>query len=98
MLSGRVPIVTRVAGNPEVVEDDRTGFLAAAPTDDAVDEALERAWIARERWPEIGRAAARSIRTQVPRDPGAALATMIEAEANGRSLSPGSFLEATEGS
>jgi len=93
MLQGRVPIVTRVAGNPEVVEDGVTGFLAAAPTDDAVDEALERAWAARERWPEIGRAAARSIRATVPRDPAAALAEMIVGAAEGRTLAPESFLE-----
>jgi glycosyltransferase involved in cell wall biosynthesis len=94
MLSGRVPIVTRVAGNQEVVEDDVTGFLAAAPTDDSVDEALERAWEARERWPEIGRAAGTSIRTTVPRDPAVAVAQMIVAAAEGRTLAPESFLEA----
>jgi glycosyltransferase involved in cell wall biosynthesis len=93
MLSGRVPVVTRVAGNPEVVEDDVTGFLAAAPTDDAVDEALERAWAARARWPEIGRAASRAIRATVPRDPAAAVAQMILAAADGRIVAPESFLE-----
>jgi glycosyltransferase involved in cell wall biosynthesis len=94
MLSGRVPVVTRVAGNPEVVEDNLTGFLAAAPTDDAVDEALERAWAARTRWREIGQAASASIRQTVPRSPEAALAQMIVAEAEGRKLAPESFLEA----
>jgi glycosyltransferase involved in cell wall biosynthesis len=93
MLSGRVPVVTRVAGNPEVVEDDATGFLAAAPTDEAVDEALERAWAARARWPEMGRAASASIRRTVPRDPAAAAAQMILAQAEGRTLPPESFLE-----
>ena len=93
MLSGRVPVVTRVAGNPEVVEDGRSGFLAAAPTDDAVDEALERAWAARERWPEIGRAASASIRKTVPRNPAGAVAQMIVAAAEGRTLAPESFLE-----
>jgi glycosyltransferase involved in cell wall biosynthesis len=93
MLSGRVPVVTRVAGNPEVVEDDTTGFLAAAPTEDAVDEALERAWAARARWREIGQAASASIRTTVPRSPEVALAQMILAEADERKLAPESFLE-----
>jgi glycosyltransferase involved in cell wall biosynthesis len=72
-----VPVVTRVAGNPEVVEDGRTGFLAAAPSDDALDEALERAWAARADWRTIGQAASRAIRTMVPPDPPAAAATMI---------------------
>lgn len=77
MLSARVPIVTRVAGNPEVVDDGRTGFLAAAPTDDALDEALERAWAARSAWRAIGEAAAQAIRRQVPPDPAATAAAMI---------------------
>jgi glycosyltransferase involved in cell wall biosynthesis len=93
MLSGRVPVVTRVAGNPEVVEDGVTGFLAAAPTEDAVDEALERAWQARGRWREIGAAASASIRTTVPRDPAAALAAMLAAAVEGQVLTPESFLE-----
>jgi len=69
MLSGRVAIVTDVAGNAEVLTDNVTGFLAAAPTDDSVDEALERAWRERARWPQIGAAAARHIRTLVPPSP-----------------------------
>jgi len=77
MLSGRVPIVTNVAGNPEVVNDNVTGFLAAAATEEALDEALERAWQARHRWPDIGRAAAASIRGLVPPDPAATLAAQL---------------------
>ena len=92
MLSGRVPVVTDVAGNPEVVEDGVTGFIASAPSDDAVDEALERAWQARASWREIGRAAAASIRRQVPQDPGADAAAMIlEASLSG-GAAPGSRL------
>ena len=84
MLSGRVPIVTNVAGNPEVVHDNVTGFLAAAATEAAVDEALERAWHARHRWPEIGRAAAASIRGLVPPDPAGTLAGQLLDIATGR--------------
>ena len=50
MLSGRVPIVTDVGGNAEVVEDGATGYLADAPTEDALDDAMERAWNERHRW------------------------------------------------
>jgi hypothetical protein len=76
-----------------VVEDNVTGFLAAAPTEESVDEALERAWDARDRWREIGEAASASIRTAVPRSPEGALAQMILAEAEGQRLAPESFLE-----
>jgi glycosyltransferase involved in cell wall biosynthesis len=74
MLSGRVAIVTDVAGNAEVVEDGVSGFLAKAPTEDAFDEAMERAWQRRGEWRAIGRAAAASIRTMVPPDPARSLA------------------------
>lgn len=69
MLSGRVPIVTDVGGNAEVVDDGATGYVAAAPTEDALDEAMERAWNERHRWHEIGAAAAARIRTLVPPEP-----------------------------
>lgn len=77
MLSGRVPIVTDVAGNREIVTDGVTGFLASAANEDALDEALERAWQRRDEWRTIGSHAADAIRTLVPRDPGAALAVQL---------------------
>jgi glycosyltransferase involved in cell wall biosynthesis len=79
MLSGRVPIVTNVAGNSEIVRDGATGFLATAPTEDALDEALERAWQRRDEWRAIGAVAAEEIRTLVPRDPARTLADMLVA-------------------
>ncbi len=69
MLSGRVAIVTDVGGSAEVVDDGATGYLAAAPSEDALDEAMERAWNERHRWREMGAAAAARIRTLVPREP-----------------------------
>lgn len=77
MLSGRVPIVTNVAGNAEIVENDVTGFLAAAATEDAIDEALERAWQRRAEWRAIGQQAAERVRTMVPEDPARSLADAL---------------------
>lgn len=77
MLSGRVPIVTNVAGNTEIVRDGETGFVATAATEDALDEALERAWQRRGEWRTIAAAAANEIRTLVPRDPGQTLAATL---------------------
>ena len=57
MLSGRVPIVTDVGGNSELVDDDVNGFLAKAPSAELLDEALERAWARKEDWQIIGRQA-----------------------------------------
>lgn len=77
MLSGRVSVVTDVAGNAEVLEDDITGFLAAAPSERALDEAMERAWQRRAEWRSIGEAAAESIRRHVPADPAGTLASKL---------------------
>ncbi len=51
---GRPCLVTDVAGNAELIEDNITGFVAKAPTVDLLDEALERAWKQRHKWEEIG--------------------------------------------
>ncbi len=69
MLCGRPCIVTDVAGNTEVVEDNVTGFVAAAPTPALLDEAMERAWNRRHDWRSMGQAAAGRIRELIPRDP-----------------------------
>lgn len=87
MLSGRVPIVTDVAGHSEIVEDGVTGFLAAAPTADHVDEALDRAWQRRSEWRAIGEAAAARARELVPPRPERVLADKIAAWAGEGRLS-----------
>lgn len=69
MLSGRVPIVTNAGGNAEVIDDGVTGFVAATPSEDALDEAMERAWQRRQEWRAIGARAAERIRAIVPADP-----------------------------
>jgi glycosyltransferase involved in cell wall biosynthesis len=74
MLSGRVAIVTDVAGNCEVLEDGVTGFVAASPSEAAFDEAMERAWLRRCEWRSIGETAGERIRELVPSDPPLALA------------------------
>lgn len=69
MLCGRMAIATDAGGVAEVLEDNQTGFLAAAPTVAALDEALERAWVRRAEWEAIGVEAARRVRALVPTDP-----------------------------
>jgi glycosyltransferase involved in cell wall biosynthesis len=61
--------VTNVSGNPEHVDDGVTGFIATGATVDAVDAALERAWLQRDQLKEMGRAAYNAIRQQIPVDP-----------------------------
>ena len=77
MLCGRACIVTDVAGNAELLEDNVSGFVAAAPTVPAVDEVLERAWQRRDQLPEIGARAAEAVRRHVPRDPAEVFARIL---------------------
>lgn len=79
MLCGRTCIVTNVAGNTELVDDDINGFVAKAPTSEFLDEALERAWQRRESWYEMGKVAAQKVREVIPSDPIAVFATELEA-------------------
>jgi glycosyltransferase involved in cell wall biosynthesis len=69
MLCGRPCIVTAVAGNPEVVIDRTTGFLAEAATPMHLACAMEEAWRERDRWEEIGMAARRHAEQLFSPDP-----------------------------
>ena len=77
MLSARVAIATDVGGASEVLRDEVSGFLAGAPTENHLDEAMERAWQRRDEWQAIGQVAAKEIRRLVPSDPAASLAAML---------------------
>jgi len=77
MLCGRPCLVTDVAGNAELLEDNVTGFVAEAPTVKSLDQALERAWRARAEWREIGRRASESVISSVPADPAAVFAQKL---------------------
>lgn len=69
MMCGRPAIVADAGGTAEIIRDGEHGFLAAAATETAIDEALERAWQRRADWQAIGMAAAAHVRTLYPPDP-----------------------------
>lgn len=69
MLCGRPCIATDVGGNRELIRDGINGFLAKAPTVELLDEAMNRAWDARNRLKDVGNAAAADVRRWVSRDP-----------------------------
>ncbi|KAA5546130.1 glycosyltransferase family 4 protein [Roseiconus nitratireducens] len=78
MICGRIPIVTDVAGNTEVVTDGRTGFVAEAPTVPLFSAALERAWQQRDRWCDMGAAARDEILASFPECSATAFAELVE--------------------
>ena len=62
MLCGRMPIVTDVGRVSELVDDNRSGFIAPAATAELIDDGLERAWQRRHEWQQMGAIAAADIR------------------------------------
>lgn len=76
-LAGRPSICTRTAGIPEMVDDGVTGFLCAAAEADLFAEAMERAWVKRDRWAEMGLRAADKVRALVPENPGETFAARL---------------------
>jgi glycosyltransferase involved in cell wall biosynthesis len=69
MLCSRTAVVTDVAGNTELIEDNVSGFVAKAATEDLLDEALERAWMRRGEMASLGSAARKRVLEVVPPDP-----------------------------
>jgi glycosyltransferase involved in cell wall biosynthesis len=80
MLCARPCLVTDIAGSAELLQDNISGFIAAAPKVDFVDEALERLWQSRQNGElqNIGKNAADSIRKNIPPDPIQRFAEEIE--------------------
>jgi glycogen synthase len=78
MFYGRVPIVTDIGGHREVVEDGTSGFIAAEPTAESVDTALEKAWQNLGDWKKIGRRARESMLRFAPADPVADLVEKLQ--------------------
>lgn len=76
-LMGRMAIVTDVAGNCEIVEDEVTGFVAKAANSRELELAMERAWDRRADWEEMGQLARARVRELVPEDPCATFAETL---------------------
>jgi glycosyltransferase involved in cell wall biosynthesis len=77
MLCGRMPIVTDVGRVTELVDDNRSGFIAPAATASLIDEAMERAWQRRHEWQAMGALAAADIRQRHSLRPGEDFAEAI---------------------
>ena len=69
MICGRVPIVTDIGAHREVIDNNISGFIAAYPTVEALDDAMERAYQRFLEWEEIGGKAKEKILSIIPKDP-----------------------------
>jgi glycosyltransferase involved in cell wall biosynthesis len=78
MHAGRPSVVTDVGGNCELVMEGETGFVAEAPVIASISDALERAWSAQNRWPEMGQRAWRKVKELWRKDPAEELAGRIK--------------------
>jgi glycosyltransferase involved in cell wall biosynthesis len=85
---GRTPIVTDVGRNSELIVDNQTGFVAAAPVASLFDDALERAWVRRHEWREIGQRAKQKFQAVYSTNPPGDFATALERAADSPSLLP----------
>jgi glycosyltransferase involved in cell wall biosynthesis len=54
MACGRPSVVTDVGGNTELIVENETGFVSAAPTTESFSEAMERAWLSQTKWLQMG--------------------------------------------
>lgn len=78
MLCGRPVVATDVGGHAEWIDDNVNGFLAAASTVNALQEALKRAWERRADWESIGKLAHEKAMQLYDPAPGKTLLHLLE--------------------
>jgi glycosyltransferase involved in cell wall biosynthesis len=78
MLCARACMVTDVAGNTEWTREGENGFVAESALPPALNAAMTRAWEARGRLRELGRAARALALGQIDPDPGATVLGLVE--------------------
>jgi glycosyltransferase involved in cell wall biosynthesis len=89
MYCGRPAVVTDVGGNGELIQEGRTGFLAESATVQNFANALERAWLARDRWQAMGLEAHHQIHLRQETPPEKRLLDVIESvTAHDRPIEP----------
>jgi len=77
MMSARPVLATDIAGNPELLEDGVSGFIADAPSVKYLALGLERVWERRHELEAMGQAARAAVLKEIPADPGAVFADKI---------------------
>ncbi len=89
LVCGRPVVSTDVGLVSDWVQEGETGFIASAPTVRSFRAALERAWAAKPRWPEMGHRAHEFAVGRADPDPGGTLLRIL-CEAAGHGTPVGS--------
>ena len=76
-ISGRVAVGTDVGGISEIINDNINGWIAKAPLKSYLDDAMDKAWNAREKWEEMGQVAHNQIMKRYRKDAGEELYNII---------------------
>jgi len=84
MLCGRPAVVTNVGGMSEWVAEPATGFIAAGAATAAIGEAMERAWLRRAQWYEMGQRAREVAVARIAPNPGGALLRILDETQTGK--------------
>ena len=78
MSFGRMVIATNVGDANELIIEDETGFLIPAATVELIDEALEKAWLARNEITKMGINSRKHLFNYITKDPIIQFAEQIE--------------------
>lgn len=82
MMCGRVAITTNVGRAAELIDNNKSGFVAPAATVELIDDALERAWAKRFEWEMMGKRAAENMKSRHGTQPEVDFADRLIAVAN----------------
>jgi glycosyltransferase involved in cell wall biosynthesis len=82
MFCGRPALVTRAGGNAELVRDGVDGFVSPGMHPEIIRETLEHAWVARDRWQQMGQTAFERASQVVPKDWAAQMLALVETAAS----------------
>ena len=69
MFCERAAVVTNAGGAVELIEEGLNGFIAESATVEALDRALENAWLERNNWKALGLNAAYTVKLKSPANP-----------------------------
>ena len=77
LICGRPAVVTDIGGMVEIVHEGENGFVAASPTVQTYSDALERAWLKKTEWQQMGFNAYGLIKNIIDLQPEKAIYKMI---------------------